>query len=423
MKTISFICMLLIHVELSGELSRKRRLWNMMAIYHVNHVYPNKNDLIDFERIRKESLAKPRESYSPATSLQKIQEQKFEPSHVLKLDWNEGAIPPPRSVRNAMVEFISKSEGHYLKWYPNLGGGAELRNRLAEYCGVIPENIMVTNGSDDALILICQTYLRSGKSVLAPVPTYEHFCVNAMNTGAELHRLSFSDLLHPSSNELQKSIEELHPSVVYLVSPNNPLGTHWDPETVSSLASTYSDSIFILDEAYHEFARMDQKTNKPLTCAGLVKKYKNVVVTRTFSKAFCLASIRCGYIVAHPNTLEALKPRYNPKSVNSLAQIAAYHALDEFEQYYQPYIKATNMTRDNFAKDLEENGFKTHNGGGGNFICIEIEEERIPKVCKYLEENCIYIRDVSARLPGIIRISIGEDMTRVRECLFASRSL
>merc|ERR1712137_727070 len=117
-----------------------------------------------------------------------------------------------------MIKFIAKADGHYLKWYPNLGGGAELRQRLADYAGVIPEDIMVTNGSDDALILICQSFLGTGKSVIAPVPTYEHFCVNAMNTGAELHRMSFSDLLNPSVNELQKSIEELHPRVVYLVS-------------------------------------------------------------------------------------------------------------------------------------------------------------------------------------------------------------
>lgn len=388
-----------------------------MAIYHVNHIYPNKNDMINYEDIRKLSLQKIPESYSPATSLQKIIEQKFEPSAVLKLDWNEGAIPPPKSVQNAMIEFIAKSDGHYLKWYPNLGGGSDLRNQLAKYCCVIPENILVTNGSDDALILICQTFLNSGKSVIAPVPTYEHFCCNVIHTGADLHRLQFSDVMNPSMDELQKNIEQLHPHLVYLVSPNNPLGTHWDSQSIASLASTYPDCIFIVDEAYHEFAKLDENTNMPITCTNLVSKFTNVIVTRTFSKAFCLASVRCGYVVAHPNTIELLKVRYNPKSVNSLAQIAAFHALESFEEYYKPYITATNLTRENFVKDLEENGFVVKTGGGGNFVCIELPEAQISTVCKFLEENCIYIRDVSARLPGIIRISIGEDMSRVRDCL------
>ena len=388
-----------------------------MAIYHVLHVYPDKNDLIDFEAIRQISLGKPPASYSPTTSLQKIEQQQKEPSDVLKLDWNEGAIPPPTSVRQAMLDFICKAEGHYLKWYPKLGGGENLRNKLAEYSGVIPENVLVTNGSDDALILICQTFIKPGNSVVAPVPTYEHFCCNAVHAGGNLIRLELDNVLKPSITEIKKSIETEKPSVVYLVSPNNPVGTHWDPPSMRDLASTYPDTIFIVDEAYHEFAKIDEETKKPLTCSSLVEKFKNIIITRTFSKAFCLASVRCGYLLAHPSTIEALKVRYNPKSVNSLAQVAAYHALVEFESYYKPYITATNLTRENFIKDLQELGYKVINGGGGNFICIQVEDDKVNPICEHLEKNLIYIRDVSARLPGVIRISIGENMSRVLECL------
>jgi aspartate/methionine/tyrosine aminotransferase len=73
-----------------------------------------------------------------------------------------------------------------------------------------------------------------------------------------------------------------------------------------------------------------------MTCAPLAMTIRNVVVTRTFSKAFCLASVRCGYVIAHPATLDELRPFYNPKSVNQLAQVAAAAALREFDSYYQP---------------------------------------------------------------------------------------
>jgi histidinol-phosphate aminotransferase len=390
-----------------------------MAIYHVNHVFPNQNDLINFENIRLQSESKPLQSYSPATSLQKIIENRFEPSQVLKLDWNEGVIPPPVSVRTAMVEFIAKADGHYLKWYPNLGGGEDLRNKLAEYTGAIPENILVTNGSDDALILICQTFLGEGKVAVAPMPTYEHFCVNAENSGATLIRLELEDFLTSSPDEIAAAVEKHHPSVVYLISPNNPTGAHWDIPAVSNLATRYPDVIFICDEAYHEFARIDPKTGKPVTCVSLVQDLQNVIITRTFSKAFCLASLRVGYVVTHPNTVERLRIRYNPKSVNSLAQVAAYQALVEFESYYKPYITVTNNARENFVKDLQQGGFIVKSGGGGNFVCVGIPQSKISQVTKKLEEKSIFVRDISARVPGFIRISIGEDMSRVRDALLS----
>ena len=156
---------------------------------------------------------------------------------------------------------------------------------------------------------------------MAPVPTYEHFCVNAVNAGGNLIRLSLKDSCVVDLEEIANAIEKHHPAVMYLVSPNNPVGTQWTEDQVRSLATRYPKTLFILDEAYHEFASIDPKTKAPVTCARLAGEMTNVVVTRTFSKAFCLASVRCGYLICHPNLIEQLRVRYNPKSVNSLAQV------------------------------------------------------------------------------------------------------
>jgi histidinol-phosphate aminotransferase len=171
---------------------------------------------------------------------------------------------------------------------------------------------------------------------------------------------------------------------------------------------------FIVDEAYHEFATPDpERGGKPLSCAQYAMEHENLIVTRTFSKAFCLASVRCGYLVAHPNTVEQLRCFYNPKSVNQFAQVAATQALAEFAPYYAPYIKLTNDSRTNFIADLRKGGVDARSGGAGNFVCIEIPGGKTKQFCAELEKQSIYVRDISGRFPGYVRITVGLDMSKV----------
>ncbi len=381
-------------------------------------VSANDSDVVDLAAVRdarREPQGLPR--YSPTTSLDKILRSDLPPSAVQKLDWNEGTIAPPASVSAAMVAHIQANDGAFLKWYPQLSGGEALQQELATYCGVGTENLLITNGSDDALILLCHGMLGAGKSALAPTPTYEHFCVNVLGTGAGLVRFDLDDPFVADPEALAAGIAYHRPSMVYLVSPNNPTGIQWAADEVRALAVRFPDITFVVDEAYHEFAGVDARTGRPITCAPLAMSMKNVVVTRTFSKAFCLASVRCGYVIAHPATLDELRPFYNPKSVNQLAQVAATAALREFASYYQPYIEATHEAREAFVADLECRGIDVRTGGAGNFVCVRVPEGRTAELCKRLEDDHIYVRDISARFHGYVRITIGLEMDRVAEAL------
>ncbi len=159
---------------------------------------------------------------------------------------------------------------------------------------------MVTNGSDDALILICLTFLGHNKSALVPVPTYEHFCVNAVCTGASLLRVQPPDVFSPDPEWLTAQIEKTKPDIVYLVSPCNPTGVQYTEATVRELAVRFESVMFIVDEAYYEFGAVDPQTKELITCVHLAAKLKNVIVTRTFSKAFCLAAGHYRLIVPLP---------------------------------------------------------------------------------------------------------------------------
>ena len=262
---------------------------------------------------------------------------------------------------------------------------------------------------------------------------------NAVATGANVIRWAPPELdpfsLHVA--ELSAEVGRTHPNLVYLVSPNNPTGTVWSSADVRTLATQFPQSTFIVDEAYHEFAPEDAQSGEIDTCARLATQFTNVVVTRTFSKAFCLASVRCGYLIAHPNTIERLRLHFNPKSVNTFAQIAAEQALYAFDSYYRPYIKLINAERVKFLSELTRLGITAQSGGGetlptllsiflhshchlqlrtgGNFVCVKVPSPR--SICASLEEHEIFVRDISERFPGYIRITIAPDMSRVVDAL------
>ncbi len=388
-----------------------------MAVSRAHLVaVPEQDDVVDLASVRRGHAPRVSPRYNPTTSLEKIARSQVPPTEVLKLDWNEGTIAPPASVSAAMIAHIQSADGAYLKWYPNLAGGDALRAELAAYCDVGEENLIVTNGSDDALILLCHGFLGQGKSALAPTPTYEHFCVNVLASGANLIRLELANPFVADSDFVASGIARHRPTMAYLVSPNNPTGIQWSTEAVRDLAERFPDTMFLVDEAYHEFGEIDPSTGKPMTCAGLAVTLRNVVVTRTFSKAFCLASVRCGYLIAHPATLDELRSHYNPKSVNQLAQVAALAALHELDTHYRPYIEQTHEARTRFVRDLEDRGIAVRTGGAGNFVCIEVPG-RTAELCRRLEDYAIYVRDLDARFPGYVRITIGLEMDRVADAL------
>ncbi len=391
-----------------------------MAVSRVHFATTTSNqaDVVDLAMVRQAHTDRLRPAaYSPTTSLEKIARSELNPADVLKLDWNEGTIAPPPSVSAAMIAHIQQADGAYLKWYPHLSGGEALRAELARYCDAGEENVLVTNGSDDALILLCRALLGPEKVALAPTPTYEHFCVNVAHTGAELVRVDLHDPFLADVEIVVAGIERNRPALVYLVSPNNPTGIEWPVEAVRALAHRFPEVTFIVDEAYHEFGQIDRRTGQPGTCAQLAIATRNVIVTRTFSKAFCLASVRCGYVIAHPAVLDELRAYYNPKSVNQFAQVAAFAALRELDSYYRPYIEATHAARDGFVRDLQARGIAVRSGGAGNFVCVHIADGRTAELCRRLEEHGIYVRDIGARFPGYVRITIGLQMARVAEAL------
>ena len=202
----------------------------------------------------------------------------------VKLDWNECNIP-------FNEDYLSKLRGSIfnvnLSEYPNINND-DLLDSLGSYCDIPKNNVQIFNGSDSALHYIFATFLNPETKVLMYYPNYSQ-----VESYIQLYsdNLSYSHIINPFSDHTYDFGEISNNDVIYITNPNNPTGKIIDITIIEGLLILHPNKLFIIDEAYYEFS------NK--TCVSLVKKYNNIIVTRTFSKAFSLASIRLGYICSN----------------------------------------------------------------------------------------------------------------------------
>lgn len=312
---------------------------------------------------------------------------------VFKLDWNESTIPPSPRVIEAIAKFLGNT--HHLNWYPELYS-KRLVSKIAKYVGVDEQSVLVTNGSDDALDLICRTYLDAGDEVVVPSPTYTHFLVYAGARGANILRVYGEDPFHQNLDGILRSVGYAT-KVIYLVSPNNPTGLVYTQEQVARVLEAAPGAIVIVDEAYYEFCGQ--------SVMELTRSYPNLVVTRTFSKSFGIAGLRIGYAVAAPSTIEALKRIFNPKSVNVLGQIAAEAALED-RDYLDSYVASVTAAKELIREHLAAKGIECR-VTPGNYVLIRISDPK--RLCALLEEEGVFIRDRSsiAQMQHYARMSVG----------------
>ncbi|MBU0550743.1 histidinol-phosphate aminotransferase family protein [Myxococcota bacterium] len=340
-------------------------------------------------------LAEPIQAISPyqaVSSLDEIQARPGLPAY--KLDWNESTVPPSPKVAEAIRAFLDQAQ--HLNWYPVLNS-ANLAARLEAFYGVGRDRVLVTNGSDDALSTICTTYLNPEDPVLVISPTYQHFLVFAQSRGAQIIHHYAPDPFDKDIPGVLDALARAQPRLCYLVNPNNPTGVHYTPSEVARLLAAAPSTLFIVDEAYSEFAG--------ITAIGLVEAYRNIIVTRTFSKAYGLAGLRVGYALARAEIIEDLKRVFNPKSVNVLAQLGAIAALDD-QVHLRWFLDEVERSKRHIAAWCEVEGVPCQLTPA-NYVMLRFEQA--PWVVRRLREEGIYVRDRSQmeQLQGYVRFSVG----------------
>lgn len=242
----------------------------------------------------------------------------FDPSEIVKLASNESPLPPMPAARQAIEERIAD-----VNRYPD-NDSRLLRGRLADHLGVEPEEVWVGAGSSELLRVTANTVGGPGTSAVYAWPS---FVVYRLAT-----RLAHSEAIEVpltagGVHDLDAMAAAIRPdtSLVYVCNPNNPTGTLVDPARLERfLDEVPGDVLVLVDEAYHEY--VTDKDYRSLLSQATVRP--NLIVTRTFSKIYALASLRVGYAVTAASTIEQLRKAQAPFSVNDLGQAAAIASLD-----------------------------------------------------------------------------------------------
>ena len=324
---------------------------------------------------------------------------------VLKLDWNEAVISPSPLVIKNISKLLRNGK---LNWYPNTHN-LKLINLISNYNNVKNENIQYFASSDALHEYIVKAYISINDEVIIVGPTYDNFRAVAESNGAILKYFNLDKNFQLNFVDFNNYILRNNPKVVYLVNPNNPTGTTYSKEILIKLISANPQTLFIVDEAYFEFTK--------ITLASFVHKTNNLLISRTFSKAFALASFRIGYVISNVSNIKVLNSIRNSKNVSLMAQSAAESVLQDLD-YTNKYVDEVLHAKKIFEKSLHDFKWLQIVNGQGNFTFIKIQNLKIKKLLiKFLESNKVFIRDYGhlKETEKFVRVTIGtlENMKKV----------
>ncbi len=260
------------------------------------------------------------------------------------------------------------------------------------------ENILFTAGSMEGLDLILRTFAEPNKDVICvPSPSFSAYTHWALIHNLEVKTIP---LLGNNLNHIDgEEIIHLNPKIIFLCDPNNPIGTKLAPEMIQKLCNSL-DGFVIVDEAYIEFS--DQPSS-----IFYLNKYKNLIILRTFSKAWGLAGVRCGAIVADNSIINALRYVQLPFAVSSLCLDKVEESLLNPEETFVSWQRIKKNRKDMLEELSNLEGVSKVFKSDTNFLMLVLKD--FQKTIRLLNENKIHVLDCSPSLPNSIRVSLGTE--------------
>jgi histidinol-phosphate aminotransferase len=291
--------------------------------------------------------------YEPGKPISELQRE-LGLDDIVKLASNENPLGPSPKAQEAIRAAVTD-----LALYPD-GNGFDLKRALCEKHGVNADQLTLGTGSDHILELIARVFLTEGRSVVFSRYAFAIYAIVSQAAGAELRVAEALPEDHPSMPyghdlDAMAALIDDTTRVVFIANPNNPTGTWVDQATVESfMAKVPEDCLVVLDEAYFEYVEESEYPDGKT----LLDRFPNLLVMRTFSKAYGLAGIRVGYAMASPEITDLLNRVRLAFHPNNLAQVAAVAALADHEHIE----KSVSMNREELAKmqaGLRERGYRT----------------------------------------------------------------
>jgi histidinol-phosphate aminotransferase len=317
----------------------------------------------------------------------------------LRLDMNEnttGCSPRVLAKLNSM-------DAKTLALYPPREPGEKM---VADFLGVQPSQLLLTNGADEAIDLLCRAYLDAGDEIIVVVPTFAMYEVFAQTTGAKVVRV-------PAGPEFsfpgEAVVQAVNPrtKMVVIINPNNPTGQTANRADILKVLEAAPDAAVLLDEAYFDFygqTLMDQ-----------IGKIPNLFVARTFSKAYGLAGMRLGVLAGDTEQISVLRRMCPPFNINTCALACLAEALAD-RQFVADYVQQVKISRAWLQQQLESLGFKCWPSQTNFLLCKFGDSKKV--ILEAMHASGISLRD-RPDCEGCARISIGKqhEMERVVDAL------
>ncbi len=280
------------------------------------------------------------------------------------------------------------------------GGDKKIVKKIAEHVNVHPNNVLIGAGLDEMIQIVSRTFLASEDNIVQADLTFGEYAYQAKIEGAEVKKVPLQQGDH-DLNGMLAAVDE-RTKIIWVCNPNNPTGTYIpEDDSLSFLEKVPEEVMVVVDEAYFEYVTA---TNYPNT-VPLIEKYPNLIVLRTFSKAYGLAGLRVGYALANAAVVNQLMKIKLPYNASSLSHVAAIAALDD-----QRFIeKCKEKNRKGLAQYFSfcEEFALSYYPSQGNFILIEMPQ-RVEEVCQFLLKKGILVRSgVDLGVPSAIRVTVG----------------
>ncbi len=322
----------------------------------------------------------------------------------LRLDFNENTTGCSRRVLSAIRKSLDCGR---LAAYPEY---EESRAKIAAAFGRSPEETILTNGIDDAILLLLSAFVEPGQRVVTAEPCFSmyRFYVSVVDARPVSVRRA-ADMQFPLKGVRAAAAKGAR--AILVDNPNNPTGTAIEPRRLIDLARDFPSTLILVDEAYFDFYGQ--------TALPAIARHRNLLVARTFSKAHGLAALRMGCLFAHRETAAILRKAHSPFSVNSVALVAAVAALGD-RRGIESYARGVVAARAFFEASLSKMSIPFF-PSRSNFVLADFGR-RLPSVKGSLRRNGILISDRSAELPGCARITIGT-LPQMRRVVRALRSI
>jgi histidinol-phosphate aminotransferase len=308
----------------------------------------------------------------------------------LRLDFNENTVGcSPR-----VIEFLrARLNAGSLAVYPEYG---EARNALADFFQVNPEQLLLTNGTDEAIQVFINTYVNAGDEVVLLRPAYAMYRFYAQVAGASISEVEY----RPPQMDfpLDELLHAITPATraVIIANPNNPTGTGVQFHGIERILKRARKAAVLIDEAYYEFCGV--------TALPLIERALNLFVSRTFSKVYGMAAMRLGCVFSNPANIAFLHKAQSPYSVNAMAALAVQEALRD-RAYIENYVAEVLAARELLCVGLEKLGIG-YVPSSANFVLANLGRRAI-EVRDKLRDRGILVRDRSYEVRGHVRMTAG----------------